>query len=171
VKWVAQASAEQRKGRAGRTGPGHCYRYVRVCMHVLSGIRRLLRWKEAAEVTLSFLLSFQYHLFLSTPVRRLSPHFFILYLSSTFRLYSSAFYDQHMVPFQPPEIVTTPLEDLLLQVPAAHILSYPFYLCFILFYLSAAYLSFTVFVCDRCGRWVYLRWRTSPFPQLLHQHL
>lgn len=26
VKWVAQAGAEQRKGRAGRTGPGHCYR-------------------------------------------------------------------------------------------------------------------------------------------------
>ena len=26
VGWVSQASAEQRKGRAGRTGPGHCYR-------------------------------------------------------------------------------------------------------------------------------------------------
>jgi ATP-dependent RNA helicase DHX37/DHR1 len=26
VRWVAQAGAEQRKGRAGRTGPGHCYR-------------------------------------------------------------------------------------------------------------------------------------------------
>jgi HrpA-like RNA helicase len=24
--WVSQASAEQRKGRAGRTGPGICYR-------------------------------------------------------------------------------------------------------------------------------------------------
>jgi hypothetical protein len=32
------------------------------------------------------------------------------------RLYSSAFYDQHMIPFQPPEIATTSLEDLLLQV-------------------------------------------------------
>lgn len=26
VGWVSQASAEQRAGRAGRTGPGHCYR-------------------------------------------------------------------------------------------------------------------------------------------------
>jgi hypothetical protein len=26
VGWVAKASAEQRKGRAGRVGPGHCYR-------------------------------------------------------------------------------------------------------------------------------------------------
>jgi HrpA-like RNA helicase len=24
--WISKASAEQRKGRAGRTGPGHCYR-------------------------------------------------------------------------------------------------------------------------------------------------
>ena len=26
VGWISQASAEQRAGRAGRTGPGHCYR-------------------------------------------------------------------------------------------------------------------------------------------------
>ena len=26
VRWVSKASAEQRAGRAGRTGPGHCYR-------------------------------------------------------------------------------------------------------------------------------------------------
>lgn len=26
VDWVSQASADQRAGRAGRTGPGHCYR-------------------------------------------------------------------------------------------------------------------------------------------------
>jgi hypothetical protein len=26
VKWVSQAAAQQRQGRAGRTGPGHCYR-------------------------------------------------------------------------------------------------------------------------------------------------
>ena len=26
VQWVSKAAAEQRKGRAGRTGPGHCYR-------------------------------------------------------------------------------------------------------------------------------------------------
>ena len=26
ITWASQASAEQRRGRAGRTGPGHCYR-------------------------------------------------------------------------------------------------------------------------------------------------
>ena len=26
VSWISRASAEQRTGRAGRTGPGHCYR-------------------------------------------------------------------------------------------------------------------------------------------------
>ena len=26
VKWISKASADQRSGRAGRTGPGHCYR-------------------------------------------------------------------------------------------------------------------------------------------------
>jgi ATP-dependent RNA helicase DHX37/DHR1 len=26
VQWISKASADQRKGRAGRTGPGHCYR-------------------------------------------------------------------------------------------------------------------------------------------------
>lgn len=29
VRWVSKASAEQRAGRAGRTGPGHCYRRAR----------------------------------------------------------------------------------------------------------------------------------------------
>lgn len=52
-------SAEQRKGRAGRVGPGHVY-----------------------------------------------------------RLYSSAFFDQHLPRFQAPSILTTPLEDLLLQMKA-----------------------------------------------------
>ena len=27
VGWISKASAEQRAGRAGRTGPGHCYRF------------------------------------------------------------------------------------------------------------------------------------------------
>lgn len=26
VDWISKASAAQRAGRAGRTGPGHCYR-------------------------------------------------------------------------------------------------------------------------------------------------
>ena len=26
LEWVSQASADQRAGRAGRVGPGHCYR-------------------------------------------------------------------------------------------------------------------------------------------------
>ena len=27
IDWISKASAEQRSGRAGRTGPGHCYRF------------------------------------------------------------------------------------------------------------------------------------------------
>ena len=26
VRWISKASAQQRAGRSGRTGPGHCYR-------------------------------------------------------------------------------------------------------------------------------------------------
>ena len=26
INWISKASANQRAGRAGRTGPGHCYR-------------------------------------------------------------------------------------------------------------------------------------------------
>ncbi len=29
VSWISKASASQRAGRAGRTGPGHCYRCIR----------------------------------------------------------------------------------------------------------------------------------------------
>ena len=28
VRWISKASAQQRAGRSGRTGPGHCYRSV-----------------------------------------------------------------------------------------------------------------------------------------------
>lgn len=27
INWTSKASADQRAGRAGRLGPGHCYRY------------------------------------------------------------------------------------------------------------------------------------------------
>lgn len=27
INWTSKASADQRAGRAGRVGPGHCYRY------------------------------------------------------------------------------------------------------------------------------------------------
>jgi len=70
VAWVSQAQAEQRKGRAGRTGPGHVY-----------------------------------------------------------RLYSANFFDQHMAQFGEPEIVSTPLEGLLLQMKSigvTDISSFPF---------------------------------------------
>lgn len=28
ISWISKASAEQRAGRAGRQGPGHCYRLI-----------------------------------------------------------------------------------------------------------------------------------------------
>lgn len=33
VSWISQASAEQRTGRAGRTGPGHCYRLYSAALY------------------------------------------------------------------------------------------------------------------------------------------
>lgn len=57
VGWISKASAEQRKGRAGRTGPGHCY-----------------------------------------------------------RLYSSAVYERDFVEHADPEILRTPMENVVLQL-------------------------------------------------------
>lgn len=34
IGWISQASAEQRAGRAGRTGPGHCYRLYSSAVYV-----------------------------------------------------------------------------------------------------------------------------------------
>lgn len=33
VEWISRASAEQRAGRAGRTGPGHCYRIYSAALY------------------------------------------------------------------------------------------------------------------------------------------
>lgn len=38
VRWVSKASAEQRAGRAGRTGPGHCYRCTDAAVAAALGI-------------------------------------------------------------------------------------------------------------------------------------
>lgn len=70
VMWISKASADQRAGRAGRTGPGHCY-----------------------------------------------------------RLYSSSLYDRHMDPFALPEVLTRPLEDVVLSMKAmkiSDVASFPF---------------------------------------------
>lgn len=39
--WISKASAEQRKGRAGRTGPGVCYRYSIVTINRKQVVRSL----------------------------------------------------------------------------------------------------------------------------------
>lgn len=59
VMWISRAAADQRAGRAGRTGPGHCY-----------------------------------------------------------RLYSSSLYARHMDAFALPEVLTRPLEDVVLAMKA-----------------------------------------------------
>ncbi|VDP18217.1 unnamed protein product [Soboliphyme baturini] len=62
--WISQASAEQRKGRAGRTGPGNCYRfyspqqYEKFDKYTEPEIRR---------VSLSSLLLQMYHLNIADP--------------------------------------------------------------------------------------------------------
>lgn len=64
VMWISKAAADQRAGRAGRTGPGHCY-----------------------------------------------------------RLYSSSLYARHMDPFALPEVLTRPLEDVVLAMKALKVSS------------------------------------------------
>lgn len=70
VMWISKAAADQRAGRAGRTGPGHCY-----------------------------------------------------------RLYSSSLYSRHLDPFALPEVLTRPLEDVVLAMKAlkvANVADFPF---------------------------------------------
>jgi ATP-dependent RNA helicase DHX37/DHR1 len=86
IMWISKASADQRSGRAGRTGPGHCY-----------------------------------------------------------RLYSSSLYSRHMDPFTLPEVLTRPLDDVVLAMKAmkiADISTFPFPTCksppvFFVVYLSS----------------------------------
>lgn len=70
VMWISKAAADQRAGRAGRTGPGHCY-----------------------------------------------------------RLYSSSVYSRYLDEFAIPEVLTRPLEDIVLAMKAMHVsnvTSFPF---------------------------------------------
>ena len=62
IMWISKAAADQRAGRAGRTGPGHCY-----------------------------------------------------------RLYSSSLYDRQFDQFALPEVLTRPLEDVVLAMKAMNI--------------------------------------------------
>jgi ATP-dependent RNA helicase DHX37/DHR1 len=62
IMWISKAAADQRAGRAGRTGPGHCY-----------------------------------------------------------RIYSSSLYSRHMDPYALPEVLTRPLEDVVLSMKAMNI--------------------------------------------------
>lgn len=70
VMWISKAAADQRAGRAGRTGPGHCY-----------------------------------------------------------RLYSSSVYSRYLDDFALPEVLTRPLEDVVLAMKAmnvSNVVSFPF---------------------------------------------
>ena len=70
VMWISRAAADQRAGRAGRTGPGHCY-----------------------------------------------------------RMYSSSMYSRHMNSFALPEVLTRPLEDVVLAMKAmnvSNVANFPF---------------------------------------------
>lgn len=62
IMWISKAAADQRAGRSGRTGPGHCY-----------------------------------------------------------RLYSSSLYSRHFDDFALPEVITRPLEDVVLAMKAMNI--------------------------------------------------
>lgn len=65
IVWISQASSEQRAGRAGRIGPGHCY-----------------------------------------------------------RLYSSRIYANEMEPFSPPDILTRPIDEVVLLLKVSSLPSF-----------------------------------------------
>ena len=70
IGWISKASADQRAGRAGRTGPGHCY-----------------------------------------------------------RMYSSAVYESEFAEYTDPEILRTPIEDVVLQMKSMglhNVINFPF---------------------------------------------
>ena len=70
IMWISKAAADQRAGRAGRTGPGHCY-----------------------------------------------------------RLYSSSVYSRYLDEFALPEVLTRPLEDVVLAMKSmnvSNVTSFPF---------------------------------------------
>lgn len=70
IMWISKAAANQRSGRSGRTGPGHCY-----------------------------------------------------------RLYSSSLFSRHMDAYALPEVLTRPLEDVVLAMKAmriSNVASFPF---------------------------------------------
>ena len=84
--WISQAAADQRAGRAGRCGPGHCY-----------------------------------------------------------RLYSSSLYSRHLDKFSTPEILTLPLEDVVLQMKAMNISDVGKFFC-IRFTIKQTVTDFSCFV-------------------------
>jgi ATP-dependent RNA helicase DHX37/DHR1 len=90
IMWISKASADQRSGRAGRTGPGHCY-----------------------------------------------------------RLYSSSLYSRQMDPFALPEVLTRPLEDVVLAMKAmkiADVSTFPFPTCKFVCVFCVAFLLFLTFL-------------------------
>ena len=126
VTWVSQASADQRAGRAGRLGPGHCYRLVLCCLLFCLYTHSLMLFPFF--LSLSCFLSLPLTLSLSLPLLSLYLHFplfisfFFFFLASlihvyfcSYRLYSSAVFSDFS-KFSPPEITRRPVDDLVLQM-------------------------------------------------------
>ena len=103
VTWTSQAAANQRSGRAGRTGPGHCYRCVLVST-----------WSPQKKNKILFPEQRRNRLCLD--VKQLYITFFVLR-----RLYSSAVFNDDFEKFSPPEISRRPVDDLVLQMKVSEL--------------------------------------------------
>lgn len=75
--WISKASAEQRKGRAGRTGPGVCYRY-----RLLFGIMAYFYFQR-----------FHLYLLLSNWINIITFTLFVLEISVHYRIIAHNSYD------------------------------------------------------------------------------
>lgn len=116
MRWISQAAAAQRAGRAGRTGPGHCYRLFSSAhfaqVTCVAGSIMFLVASVLKALSLSLCLSFclftvQIVTSLQLTDTHAQTHMLIFHSSS-----------QTMPCHGPPEIFNTPLESVVLVMKA-----------------------------------------------------
>lgn len=119
VQWISQASADQRAGRAGRTGESDTH------IHTCCKLPQEKCWRHAPMESLSCFAHQPSHTFYFT---LLSFHVWPFVVchpgpGHCYRLYSSAVFSQRLEKFTDPEVLLLPLEDVVLQMRAMGIAS------------------------------------------------
>jgi hypothetical protein len=124
VEWASKAAAGQRAGRAGRTGPGHCYRLYSSA--VFENDFPLYRWGMACDMWAKW-CSQRYALAIALELARSS----VLSLCCSFPLEpisksvlgcaSVSVHFAHVADASEPELVRVPIDGLVLQMKAMNI--------------------------------------------------